>query len=76
MPTHQLANRLGPPWLPPCCAESLSWNPNPAATPGGLSGVATAQRRGWGPSGEDVKRLCWQRVLYRAGIEPHHLGML
>lgn len=29
-----------------------------------------------GISCDDLKLLCWQRVLYRAGIEPHMLGML
>lgn len=60
-------------------AESLSWNPNPSGVPSrlGAAGTGAAGATGsLGQSTDDVKRLCWQRVLHRAGISPHMLGML
>ncbi|KAL4856260.1 hypothetical protein ACK3TF_003383 [Chlorella vulgaris] len=54
-----------------CLKESLAWNPQPTnAMAGGAGGSARMA-----PNSEDVKRMCWQRVLWRAGIEPHTLGM-
>ncbi|PSC74897.1 hypothetical protein C2E20_1753 [Micractinium conductrix] len=59
-----------------CLRESLAWDPaawdptwHPTAPP--RMGVSNPM-----PNTEDVKRQCWQRVLSRAGIEPHMLGML
>ncbi|KAL4451521.1 hypothetical protein ABPG75_007183 [Micractinium tetrahymenae] len=51
-----------------CLQESLAWNPNPAAV--SRLGVTNPV-----PNCEEVKRMCWQRVLWRAGIEPQTLGM-
>lgn len=47
-------------------AESLSYNPT-VVEQLGVAGGASA---------DDLKALCWRRVLKRVGIEPHMLGML
>lgn len=79
----QLQQELrGGTWLPvaasqavimDCLKESLAWNPDPTAVP--RHGLANAMASHM-TNTEDVKRACWQRVLVRAGIEPHMLGML
>ncbi|PRW20794.1 hypothetical protein C2E21_8585 [Chlorella sorokiniana] len=64
--------------------ESLSWSPEPQAVPRMGIGAALPSTSPFsstaastsGISCDDLKLLCWQRVLYRAGIEPHMLGML
>ena len=80
-PPHLTTVLLAP--APLLLAESLSWSPEPQAVPRMGIGAALPSTAPFstaastsGISCDDLKLLCWQRVLYRAGIEPHMLGML